>query len=62
MGAILYAIEAPPFGGDTCFANQYLAYDALSVGMKRMHQVAIPPPRTMATIEENIQWAKAPNR
>ena len=22
MGAILYAIEVPPYGGDTCFANQ----------------------------------------
>jgi taurine dioxygenase len=36
MGAILYAIEAPPFGGDTMFANQYLAYDTLSDGMKSM--------------------------
>ena len=36
MGAILYAIEAPPYGGDTCFANQYLAYETLSDGMKRM--------------------------
>ncbi|HEX5318392.1 MAG TPA: TauD/TfdA family dioxygenase [Stellaceae bacterium] len=36
MGAILYAIEAPPYGGDTCFANQALAYDTLSDGMKRM--------------------------
>jgi taurine dioxygenase len=36
MGAILYAIDVPPYGGDTMFANQYLAYDALSEGMKRM--------------------------
>jgi taurine dioxygenase len=36
MGAILYAIETPPYGGDTCFANQYLAYDTLSDGMKRL--------------------------
>jgi len=36
MGAILYAIEVPPYGGDTLFANQYLAYDTLSEGMKRM--------------------------
>ena len=36
MGAILYAIEVPPYGGDTLFANQYLAYDALSDGMKRL--------------------------
>jgi taurine dioxygenase len=36
MGAILYAIEVPPYGGDTCFANQYLAYETLSAGMKRL--------------------------
>jgi taurine dioxygenase len=36
MGAILYAVETPPFGGDTMFANQYLAYETLSEGMKRM--------------------------
>jgi alpha-ketoglutarate-dependent taurine dioxygenase len=36
MGAILYAIEVPPYGGDTIFANQYLAYETLSPGLKRM--------------------------
>jgi taurine dioxygenase len=36
MGAILYAMEVPPYGGDTLFANQYLAYETLSDGMKRM--------------------------
>jgi taurine dioxygenase len=36
MGAILYAIEAPPYGGDTLFANQYLAYETLSAGMKKL--------------------------
>lgn len=36
MGAVFYAIEVPPYGGDTMFANQYLAYDVLSDGMKRM--------------------------
>ncbi len=34
MGALLYALETPPFGGDTLFASQWLAYDALSDGMK----------------------------
>jgi len=34
MGALLYALETPPFGGDTIFASQWLAYDALSDGMK----------------------------
>jgi taurine dioxygenase len=36
MGAILYAKEVPPYGGDTTFANQYLAYESLSDGMKQM--------------------------
>jgi taurine dioxygenase len=36
LGSILYAREVPEFGGDTLFANMYMAYDALSDGMKRM--------------------------
>lgn len=36
MGSILYCLEAPAYGGDTLFANQCLAYDRLSSGMKRM--------------------------
>src|SRR6266436_6435097 len=36
MGAILYALEVPPYGGDTLFASQYRAYETLSEGMKRL--------------------------
>jgi len=36
MGTLLLAREVPPFGGDTLFANQYLAYETLSEGMKRL--------------------------
>jgi len=36
MGSVLYAREVPSHGGDTLFANMYLAYEALSEGMRRM--------------------------
>jgi taurine dioxygenase len=35
MASMLYAIEVPPYGGDTLFANQYLAYEALSEPLRR---------------------------
>ena len=36
MASMLIARELPPVGGDTLFANMYLAYETLSDGMKRM--------------------------
>ena len=36
MATMLIAREVPPYGGDTLFANTYLAYETLSAGMKRM--------------------------
>ena len=36
MGTMLVAREVPPHGGDTLFANMYLAYEGLSPGMRRM--------------------------
>ena len=36
MATMLIAREVPPFGGDTLFANMYLAYETLSDGMKRL--------------------------
>jgi taurine dioxygenase len=36
MATMLIARETPPRGGDTLFANMYLAYETLSEGMRRM--------------------------
>jgi taurine dioxygenase len=36
MGSILLAREVPEEGGDTLFANMYLAFETLSDGMKKM--------------------------
>ena len=35
MASMLYAVEIPPRGGDTLFANQYLAYETLSEGLQQ---------------------------
>lgn len=36
MASMLVAREIPPYGGDTLFANMYLAYETLSDGLKAM--------------------------
>ena len=35
LGSILYALDVPKTGGDTMFANQYMAYDTLADDMKQ---------------------------
>ena len=61
MASILYALEVPDHGGDTLWINMYDAYEALSVGMKRMlrglramhngrpYGVVAVPPKDMRT-------------
>jgi len=36
MGSILYLHQTPPVGGDTAFANMYLAYESLSEPIRRL--------------------------
>jgi taurine dioxygenase len=36
MATLLYALETPPAGGDTLFANMHQAYETLSEGMRRL--------------------------
>ena len=49
MGTMLYAKQVPAAGGDTMFANLYLAYETLSDGLK----AAISPLRTFNLYDKN---------
>jgi taurine dioxygenase len=50
IGSLLYALEVPPYGGDTLFSNQYLAYETLSDGLKATLE-------GLDTVHNNRAWA-----
>ncbi|MGE0798744.1 MAG: TauD/TfdA dioxygenase family protein [Lautropia sp.] len=68
----LYSVEVPRAGGDTLFANQYAAYDALPAAMKARldgldaihhygnRQDTDERSRTVASILSEVQKAKMP--
>jgi taurine dioxygenase len=58
IATMLYAVETPPYGGDTMFANTYLAYDALSDGMKAM----IAPMRVVFSSALKSEGGRAANQ
>jgi alpha-ketoglutarate-dependent taurine dioxygenase len=57
MATMLYAVETPPVGGDTMFANACMAYDALSDGMKAM----IEPVRVVFSSALKSEGGRAAN-
>jgi alpha-ketoglutarate-dependent taurine dioxygenase len=71
-GSLLYALEVPPDGGDTWFANMFAAYDALSPALKaRIEglQAVISrvqsrpynyPERPPVTEQEREEWVDMP--
>jgi len=55
MGSILRAVQLPAVGGDTCFANMYAAYEALSPplrslvdGLRAVHDITKPMRKAVA--------------
>jgi len=48
LAAVLVAVGAGALGGALA-----------AVGAKQLKQISLPPPRTVTSVQENIQWAKA---
>ena len=66
LGSLLRCYVAPDVGGDTLFANMYLAYDALSDGMKALiadlHGIHLSGTRKIANSESGVPRADEQRR
>ena len=62
LGSVGYVKEAPAYGGDTMYANLYLAYETLSEGMKRLLEgLRAVHSSSMPHGGESVRSAAAPN-
>jgi len=43
-------------------ATAVIGAGCLASGLKKLQNVRVVPPKTAATIEENLQWAKSPGK
>jgi taurine dioxygenase/putative 2-oxoglutarate oxygenase len=71
-GSVLYAVETPPLGGDTAFANMFAAYEELpEVTKQRISDLKVVisrvqsrpynyPDRPPPTDEERAEWLDVP--
>jgi taurine dioxygenase len=66
LGSMLRAITIPEVGGDTLYANMYMAYDALSGGMKRLiadlHGIQMSGTRKIANTATGVPRADEQRR
>jgi taurine dioxygenase len=69
MGSILRAVQLPPVGGDTCFANMYAAYEALSPalrslvdGLRAVHDITKPMRKAIAAGHTGLDLAEMQER
>ena len=66
MGSLLRSITVPAVGGDTMYANMYMAYDALSAGMKKLiadlHGIHMSGTRKIANSATGVPRAEEQKR
>jgi taurine dioxygenase len=66
LGSLLRCISVPEVGGDTMFANMYLAYETLSDGMKSLiaglHGIHLSGTRKIANTETGVPRAEEQRR